>query len=110
MIQEEQPVKITIQDLIYSHVKDLGKRMDRLENRMDKLEMRIEKLSERMDKQDEKIDRLADKIDELRRDLTGGTNHNQVMIGSIVAIALGVLYQARRKTPSFSYGDISRSS
>ena len=93
MIQEEKPtVQITMQDLIYSQVKDLGKRMDRLEGRMDKLEMRIEKLAERMDKQDDKIDRLADKIDELRRDLMGGTNHNQVMTGSVVAIALGVLY------------------
>ena len=90
-IQEEK-VTITTADLIYSQVKDLGKRMDRLENRMDKLELRIEKLAERMDKQDEKIDRLADKIDELRRDLMGGTNHNQVMTGSVVAIALGVLY------------------
>ncbi len=104
MIQEEKPVvRMSTEDLILIQVKDmrenlkdtrkeLSERMNRIEIRMDKLEMRIEKFSERMDKQDEKIDRLADKIDELRRDLMGGTNHNQVMTGSVVAIALGVLY------------------
>ena len=97
MIQEEKPVvRMSTEDLILIQIKDmrenlkdtrkeLSERMNRLENRMDKLEAKLEK-------QDEKIDRLADKIDELRRDLTGGTNHNQVMTGSIVAIALGVLY------------------
>ena len=38
MIQEENQVKITVNDLIYAQVQDLGKRMDRLENRMDRLE------------------------------------------------------------------------
>ena len=97
MIQEEKPVvRMSTEDLILIQIKDmrenlkdtrkeLSERMNRLENRMDKLEAKLEK-------QDEKIDRLADKIDELRRDLTGGTNHNQVMTGSIVAIALGVIY------------------
>ena len=96
-IQEEKvAMRMSTEDLILIQVKDmrenlkdtrkeLSERMNRLENRMDKLEAKLEK-------QDEKIDRLADKIDTLRRDLTGGTNHNQVMTGSIVAIALGVIY------------------
>ena len=83
-IQDEK-VTITTQDLIYAQVKDLSNRMERLEKRMDRLEEKIEK-------QDEKFERLADKIDALRRDLSTGTNHNQVMTGSIVAIALSALY------------------
>ena len=85
-MQEEKPtVQITTQDLIYLQVQDLGKRMDRLEKRMDRLEEKIEK-------QDEKFERLSDKIDTLRRDLTGGVNHNQIMTGSIVAIAISVIF------------------
>lgn len=40
MIQEEQ-VKITVNDLIYSQCQELGKRMDRIERRMDKLEDKL---------------------------------------------------------------------
>ena len=94
--QEEQPVRISINDLIYAQQKDLGKRMDRLEVRMDKLETRIEKLSERMDKQDEKIDKLSDKIDALRRDLMSGSNHGQIATISTIGIALAVIYSVLR--------------
>lgn len=92
MIEEQQQVKITTADLIYSQVKELGKRMDRLENRMDKLEGKIEKLSERIDKQDEKIDKLADRIDALRRDLQTGSNHGQILTASVIGIAIAVIY------------------
>ena len=97
MIQEEKPaVQITTNDLIYSQVKDLSKRMDRLENRMDKLEDKLEttrrELTARLDKQEEKIERLADKIDELRRDLSTGTNHGQIANITTVGIALAVIY------------------
>ena len=94
--QEEQPVRISIHDLIYSQLKDLGKRMDRLEVRMDKLETRIEKLSERMDKQGEKIDKLSDKIEALRRDLMNGSNHGQIATISTIGIALAVIYSVLR--------------
>ena len=62
MAQQEnvqQEVKITVTDLIYGQIKELGKRMDRLENRMDKLEERLDttrrELNARMDKLDERI-------------------------------------------------------
>ena len=112
-MQEEKKVTLTTQDLIYSQVQDLGKRMDRLENRMDKLEAKLEKFNEKLDnlnekisinqkevyakfeKQDEKIEKLADKIDALRRDLTGGNQHNQILTAtvsaSLVALVISLL-------------------
>ena len=85
MIQEEQQVKITVNDLIYANVQDLGKRMDRLENRMDRLEAKL-------DKQDEKIERLADKIDSLRRDLNVGTNHYQILLATLGGVFLTTIF------------------
>ena len=119
--EQQQQVNISINDLIYAQVKDLGKRMDRLEKnldvtrtelnaRMDRLEHRQDKLEEklettrkelnaRMDKQEEKIEKLADKIDALRNDLRGGLNHGQIATISAIgvgvasaSIALGVIY------------------
>ena len=92
MAQQEdvqQEVKITINDLIYTQVKDLGTRMDRLENRMDKIEAR-------MDKIDERIDKLADKIDGLRRDMNTSTNHGQIANISTIGIAVAVIYSLLR--------------
>ena len=96
-------VSLTINDLIYTQVQDLGKRMDRLEKRMDKLEerldttrqelnQRMDRLEARMDKQDEKIDRLADKIDALHNEIKSSTGHISIANISTVAIAVGVLY------------------
>ena len=96
----QQEVKITINDLIYTQVKDLGKRMDRLENRMDKLEERLDttrrELNARMDKLDERIDKLADKIDGLRRDMNTSTNHGQIANISTIGIAIAVIYSLLR--------------
>ena len=101
--QTQHVVTMTVSDLIYTQVKDLGKRMDRIENRMDKLETRMEKLDEkidntrkelstRMDKQDAKIEKLSDKIDELRNDIRSSSNHGNIMTASVVSIALAVIY------------------
>ncbi len=87
--QEEQPVRISINDLIYAQQKELGKRMDRLEQRMDRLE-------QRMDKQDEKIDRLADKIDALHNEIKASTGHISIANISTVGIALAVIYSVLR--------------
>ena len=97
-IQEQAPqtVTMTINDLIYAQVKDLGKRMDRLETRQDRLEEKLDitrrELNARMDKQDEKIEKLADKIDALRNDMKSSSNHGNIMTATVVGIALGVLY------------------
>lgn len=87
--QEEQPVRISIHDLIYAQQKDLGKLMDRLEQRMDRLE-------QRMDKQDDKIDRLADKIDALHNEIKASTGHISIANISTVGIALAVIYSVMR--------------
>ena len=106
--QNQQVVTMTISDLIYAQVKDLGKRMDRIENRMDKLDermdkldarmdklnARMDKLNARMDKQDEKIDKLADKIDSLHRDIITSNNHGNIMTASLIGIALSAIYAA----------------
>lgn len=105
--EEEQPVRISIHDLIYAQQKDLGKRMDRLEQRMDKLEekiertrqelnSRIDKFEERLNKQDEKIDRLADKIDALHNEIKSSTGHISIANISTVGIALAVIYSVLR--------------
>ena len=103
MAQQEnvqQEVKLTISELIYAQVQDLGKRMDRLENRMDKLEERLDttrrELNARMDKIDERIDKLADKIDGLRRDMNTSTNHGQIANISTIGIAIAVIYSLLR--------------
>ncbi len=100
--QEEvqQEVKITINDLIYAQVKDLGNRMDRLENRMDKLEDRLDttrqELNARIDKVDARIDKLTEKIDGLRRDMNTSTNHGQIANISTIGIAVAVIYSLLR--------------
>lgn len=93
-MQNEEDMQVTISksDLIYSQVKDLGKRMDRLENRMDKLEEKLEKLSERLDRQDAKIEKLADKIDALRTEIKGTSGNISISNITTIGIALGVLY------------------
>ena len=102
-VQEQQAVNITINDLIYAQVKDLGNRMDRLERRQDRLEEKLEitrqEFNNRMDKQDAKIDKLSDKIDDLHKEIKSSSNHGQIAtissvgIGlSAVSITLGVLY------------------
>ena len=94
--QSQQLVPMTINDLIYAHVKDLGNRMDRLENRMDKFEDKLDatrkELNARIDKQDEKIEKLANKIDDLRKDITSSSNHGNIMTASVIGIALTVIY------------------
>ena len=119
--EQQQQVNISVNDLIFAQVKDLGKRMDRVERalditrnelnaRMDRLEHRQDKLEEkleitrrelnaRMDKQDAKIEKLADKIDKLSDKIDSSSNHGQIAtittigIGlSAVSIAIGVLY------------------
>ena len=98
--QEEQPVRMSINDLIYAQQKDLGKRMDRLEQRMEitrqELNERMNRLEQRMDKQDEKIDRLADKIDALHNEIKASTGHISIANISTVGIALAVIYSVLR--------------
>ena len=69
--------------------RELNARMDRIERRMDKLEEELkttrQELTARMDKQDEKIDALTEKID-------SATKHGNIMMVSVIGIALGVLY------------------
>ena len=103
MAQQEEvqrEVKITINDLIYAQVKDLGNRMDRLENRMDKLEDRLDttrqELNARIDKVDARIDKLTEKIDALRRDMNTSTNHGQIANISTIGIAGAVIYSLLR--------------
>ena len=119
-IQEQQQVNITINDLIYAQVKDLGNRMDRLEKgfestrtelnaRMDRLERRQDKLEEklertrqelsdtrrelnaRLDKQDDKIEKLADKIDRLANKIDASSSHGQIATISSVGVGLSGL-------------------
>lgn len=96
--QAQQIVTMSINDLIYAQIKELGKRMDRLENRMDKLEEKIERtqqeINTRMDKQDAKIERLADKIDALHNEIKSSTSHISIANISTVGIALAVIYSA----------------
>ena len=94
--QSQQFANITINDLIYAQVKDLGKRMDRLENRMDKIESRMDKFDEKLDttrkELDNKIDKLAGKIDALRDEIIFSKNRDNVMTVAVVVIALTVIY------------------
>ena len=95
-MQEEKPtVQITTQDLILSQVQELGKRMDRLEKRMDKLEEKFDEnrreFNQKLEKQEEKIEKLADKIDALRRDLTGGSQHNQILTATVSASLIAIV-------------------
>ena len=113
-VQEQQAVNITINDLIYAQVKDLGNRMDRLEKGLDvtrtELNARMDRIERRQDKLEEKlettrkelngrIDKLSDKIDDLHKEIKSSSNHGQIAtissvgIGlSAVSITLGVLY------------------
>ena len=76
-VQEQSPqvVTMTINDLIYA-VKDLGKRMNRIETRIDK--------------QDAKIEKLADKIDDLRNEIKS-LRHWQLPNISVAEIATGII-------------------
>ena len=112
--EQQQQVNISVNDLIFAQVKDLGKRMDRVEKaldvtrnelnaRMDRLEHRQDKLEEkleitrrelnvRMDKQDAKIEKLADKIDRLSDKIDSSSNHGQISNITTIGIALAVIY------------------
>ena len=105
--EQQQQVNISVNDLIFAQLKDLGKRMDRLEHRQDRLEEKVERtrqelsetrreLNARMDKQDEKIDKLADKIDDLHKEIKASTNHGQIANISTVGIAIAVIYSLLR--------------
>lgn len=112
--QTRQVVNMTIDDLIYAQVKDVGKRMDRLEKtlesttqelnkRMDRLEHRQDRLEEkleitrqeinqRMDRIENRMDKLENKIDALHNEIKSSTGHISIANISTVGIALGVLY------------------
>ncbi|MBR0260409.1 MAG: hypothetical protein IJQ85_01310 [Selenomonadaceae bacterium] len=94
--EQQQQVNISVNDLIFAQIKDLGKRMDRLEHRQDKLEEKLDltrrELNNRMDKQDEKIEKLADKIDKLADKIDSSSNHGQISNITTIGIALAVIY------------------
>ena len=117
--EQQQQVNISVNDLIFAQVKDLGKRMDRVEKalditrnelnaRMDRLEHRQDKLEEkleithrelnaRMDKQDAKIEKLADKIDRLSDKIDSSSNRRPATNFSptniwIVTVSVAVIY------------------
>ena len=85
-------VPMTVEELTYIQVQDLGKRMDGLEKRMDRIEQRMDKIDERIDKLADKIEKLADKIDAHHAELKASTSHISIANISTVGIALGVLY------------------
>ena len=98
--EQQQTVSMTINDLIYAQVKDLGKRMDRLEKnldvtrqdinaRMDRIERRQDKLEEKIDALDKKVD---DKIDRLASKIDSSSNHGQISTITTIGIALAVIY------------------
>lgn len=104
--EQQQQVNISVNDLIFAQLKDLGKRMDRLEHRQDRLEEKLERnrqelsetrreLNARMDKQDEKIEKLADKIDSFR-DRADTNRWGLPNISSFdlwyIVVTIGVLY------------------
>lgn len=101
--QQSQVVTMTINDLIYTQVKDLGKRMDRIEKgldntrqelnqRMDRIEKELDRVNARIDKQDAKIEKLADKIDALHNEIKSSTGHISIANITTVGIALAVIY------------------
>ena len=103
--KEDAPkvVPLTFSDMIWLHLQETNKRMDRLENRQEKLEekmetvrrelnARMDKLDARIDKQGEKIDKLAEKIDKLAEKMDSSTKHGNIMTASVVGIALAVIY------------------
>lgn len=101
--QEIKSVTISINDLIYGQVKELGKRMDRLEVHLDKIETRMDKQDEKIEKLDAKIDRtrnelngridkLSDKIDAMHNEIKSSTGHISIANISTVGIALAVIY------------------
>ena len=84
-------------DLFYEYLKDLGKRMDRLEHRQDKLEEKLEitrqELNERIDNLEDEIERLADKIDSLKNLRESYLiSHDACIAFSCIIIAAGTLY------------------
>ena len=97
-VQEQSPqvVTMTINDLIYAQVKDLGKRMDRLEKGLDntrqELNARMDRIEKRIDKQDERIEKLADKIDKLSAKIDSSSNHGQISTITTIGIAIAVIY------------------
>ena len=100
-------VPLTFSDMIWVHIQETNKRMDRLENRQEKLEEKIDKtrqeLNTRMDKLEEKIDKtrqelntrmdkLEEKIDALHNEIKSSTGHISIANISTVGIALAVIY------------------
>ena len=94
--EQQQHVSISINDLIYAQVKDLGKRIDRLEKNLDvtrtEFNARMDRIERRMDKQDEKIEKLADRIDALSNKIDSSSNHGQISNITTIGIALAVIY------------------
>lgn len=100
-------VPLTFNDMIWLHIQETNKRMDRLENRQEKLEDKIDKtrqeLNARMDKLEEKIDKtrqelnaridkLSEKIDKLADKMDSSNKHGNIMTATAISIAVGVLY------------------
>lgn len=94
--QTRQVVNMTINDLIYAQVKDLGKRMDRLEHRQDRLEEKLEttrqEINQRMDRIENRMDKLENKIDALHNEIKSSKGHISIANISTVGIALAVIY------------------
>lgn len=120
--QAQQVVAMSISELIYAQVKDLGKRMDRLEHRQDKLEEKLEttrqELNGRMDKLDEKIDGVRwelnarmdkqdAKIDSVREELSARMDKQDAKIDKLADKIDALHNEIKSSTGHISIANIS---
>lgn len=95
--------RVSYSEVTHAQFKDLQKRMDGLEKELDRVNIRLDRVENRMDKIEEKLEKLDDKIEtirrelntninELRKDIQTSSNHGNIMMATVISIALAVIY------------------
>ena len=89
MKEKEKVVPLTRDDFIFMQMRDLKESIKDLH--VEIKETRRE-LNARIDKLEERMDKFENKIEDVRKETRSSARHSQIMTGTVVAIALGVLY------------------
>lgn len=89
MKEEQKVVPLTRDDFIFMQLRDLK---DSIKDLHVEIKETRRELNARMDKLENRVERLEDKLDDVKKEMRSTVRHGQIMVGTVIAIALGVLY------------------
>ena len=91
-VTELPPQYFSRDDLIIEQLRDIGKRLDRVETRLDRIENRQFQLEEEIKNV---RDELRDEIKDLRNDMKSFIRHSQILTASVVGLVFAFFFSLK---------------